>query len=297
MQMASNPLRIERSANQTADVKVSVVLLVKNGMPDLAELLRRLMNQDFDEPFEIVAVDSGSTDGSLEALRNVGARVHRIRPSEFRFGPTRQLAFSLTRAPIIITLSQDVLPLDDRFLEQMIAPIRSRKTDLVRCQDQLPEGVKNFWVRQNQLYTIRIFPDLPDDYWISCHCLAISREAWEKTGFGQTPMSEDKYLAQSAFKLRLRTFVIQQPLILHGHDYNLQTLMKRFYNEGIGARWAGGRFNFRDMLKALGRIGIWRWTVRATLRREITTPAEVLFCIVQPLMLWLGYRFGKKYWK
>src|SRR5439155_10576492 len=62
---------------------VSIALLVKNGMPHVADLLRRLKSQVVDFPFEIVAVDSGSRDGSDHALLDAGARLHRIEPSEF----------------------------------------------------------------------------------------------------------------------------------------------------------------------------------------------------------------------
>ena len=71
---------------------VSVVVPVKNGARYLAELLDAISRQRIDAAVEVLVVDSGSSDGSLDIARAAGARVIEIEPSEFGHGSTRNLA-------------------------------------------------------------------------------------------------------------------------------------------------------------------------------------------------------------
>ena len=59
---------------------VSVVIPVKDGARHLAEVLAALADQAVEH--DLLVVDSGSTDGSVEIARAAGARVHLIAPEE-----------------------------------------------------------------------------------------------------------------------------------------------------------------------------------------------------------------------
>ena len=71
---------------------VSVVLPVKNGARHLREVLEAISRQRIDAAVEVLVVDSGSSDGSVEIARAAGARVIEIEPAEFGHGSTRNLA-------------------------------------------------------------------------------------------------------------------------------------------------------------------------------------------------------------
>src|SRR3954449_1557175 len=86
---------------------ISVLIPVKNGGDDLARCLERINAQRLDEDVEIVVVDSGSTDGSVQAALQAGARVHEIPPEEFDHGSTRNLAASLAQGETFVFTSQD----------------------------------------------------------------------------------------------------------------------------------------------------------------------------------------------
>lgn len=57
---------------------ISVILAVHNGLPYLAQALDSLISQDFTD-WELLAVDDGSTDGTLELLQTYARRDARIR--------------------------------------------------------------------------------------------------------------------------------------------------------------------------------------------------------------------------
>ena len=83
---------------------VSIVLLTWNGGSGLRELVGAIARQRADFAFEIVAVDSGSIDGTAEWLEQSPsvARVVRIPPEQFNHGTTRNLAIEQARGAMVV---------------------------------------------------------------------------------------------------------------------------------------------------------------------------------------------------
>ena len=68
-----------------------------NGGADLPRLLDAIAAQEGPFRPSVVAVDSGSTDGTLDLLRAHGARILTVAPGEFNHGETRNLALRCRR--------------------------------------------------------------------------------------------------------------------------------------------------------------------------------------------------------
>jgi glycosyltransferase involved in cell wall biosynthesis len=84
--------RLSRVAPESvADLKVSVVIPVYNGIADGLEPLLESLRRQTHRNLEIVAVDSGSTDQSVPLLEQYGAKVVKIRKEEFRHDYARNL--------------------------------------------------------------------------------------------------------------------------------------------------------------------------------------------------------------
>ena len=99
---------------------VTVAIPVLNGAAYLDEVLSAVRAQVVDRDVEILIVDSGSTDGSLEIARTHGARVTEIPASEFSHGGTRNLLMELARGSHVAFLTQDATPADDRWLAALL---------------------------------------------------------------------------------------------------------------------------------------------------------------------------------
>ncbi len=93
---------------------ISVVVSLYNERPALDELCRRLIAvlSALAQPFEIIFVDDGSTDGSIEKLREFRSVYPSVRYLRFRrnFGKSAALAagFRAARYDIIATLDGDL---------------------------------------------------------------------------------------------------------------------------------------------------------------------------------------------
>src|SRR6476619_1367183 len=93
---------------------ISVVIALYNERPALDELCRRLtaVLSSLDRRYELVFVDDGSTDGSIDMLRELRATYPAVRYIRFRrnFGKSAALAagFRAARYDTIATLDADL---------------------------------------------------------------------------------------------------------------------------------------------------------------------------------------------
>src|SRR5512135_356152 len=99
---------------------VSILILTKNGGTDFRACLEQVHAQSTTRPSEIIVVDSGSTDGTIEFARSLGARVKQIAPEAFHHARTRNLAAGMARGQVLVFLSQDAIPASGRWLEAVV---------------------------------------------------------------------------------------------------------------------------------------------------------------------------------
>lgn len=107
--------------------RCSVCIPTWNGEAFLRRLLPALAAQELAGGFEIVAVDSSSTDRSRGLLEAASARVRTIPKAEFRHGATRNLAGSDARGELLVFLSQDALPAGNDFLARLLEPFNDAR--------------------------------------------------------------------------------------------------------------------------------------------------------------------------
>ena len=75
---------------------------------------------------QLIVVDSGSTDGSLEQARAAGAEIVPIKVSEFTYGRALNLGFAAARHGWVLALSAHTVPMRPDFLDLYRAGIAGR---------------------------------------------------------------------------------------------------------------------------------------------------------------------------
>ena len=73
---------------------------------------------------DMVVVDSGSRDGTVEIARSHGARVLELSPAEFDYSKALNLGIEHVRGELIVSLSAHAIPVDEHVLERISAPFR-----------------------------------------------------------------------------------------------------------------------------------------------------------------------------
>lgn len=109
--------------------RVSIVIPTRNAGPAFEHTLEAIADQDLAEPYEVLVIDSGSTDGTPELAARHGARVMVIGPATFGHGRTRNAAIATCAGEYAVLTVQDAVPADERWLAA-----------LVRAMDEHPDA-------------------------------------------------------------------------------------------------------------------------------------------------------------
>ena len=107
-------------------MKASVIIPTCNGGNTLVDVVNSLIQQQFSQKWEIVLIDSESTDASLSKIstliskNSIKHKVISINRRNFRHGTTRNQAISQCSGEFIALLTQDSIPTDNYWLQQLI---------------------------------------------------------------------------------------------------------------------------------------------------------------------------------
>jgi rhamnosyltransferase len=111
-------------ATYAGSVDATVFIPTFNGEKYLDRLLTALEFQAFEGNFEILIIDSGSTDKTLAIIaQHPMVRLVQIPSSEFGHGKTRNVAASLARGKYIAFLSHDAIPIGSLWLASLLQPL------------------------------------------------------------------------------------------------------------------------------------------------------------------------------
>jgi len=301
----------------TNRVHVSVLLPTKNGERYLAEVVESIRKQQgaFDLR-EIIAVDSGSRDRTLQILRQHQVRLWQIRPEEFGHGKTRNFAAAQARGEFLVFLSQDAIPANEHWLEHLLAPLRedpliagafSRHRPRPNCHPMEWHRIVAYELHsqsEGQVYTAAGNPDYernPARYRIFANSSsAIRRAVWEQIPFPEVEFAEDQAWAEQVLTAGYKTAYAAKSVVVHSHSYGPWVNFCRHFEHARAMRelFAQPRsLTLRDCIPAALRVArtdlaFWyhqNGQSKTQVLRQWALPA-VGWHLAANLGLWLGER-------
>src|ERR1039457_6602344 len=91
-------------------VETSVLVLAKNEEHNVPKCLDAIFSQRVKSDFEVVFIDSGSSDRTVEIAKQYSVQLHQIPPEQFHHSRTRNLAATLSRGKFLVYLAADAFP-------------------------------------------------------------------------------------------------------------------------------------------------------------------------------------------
>jgi GT2 family glycosyltransferase len=235
---------------------VSLVLPVKNQERDVRELLPLVLAQRASARLEIVAVDSGSQDGTVAALMEMGATVVAIDPSDFDHGLTRNLAAEYAQGEVFAFLSGRSRPTDEHWLAPLLSVLDEDPHAAGACSRVLPRlGADPLTVRDGERElsgssrrTRKVIEDWESYRALSAHerrvllnfhtvGAALRRDAFEQVPFrAVATLGEDLMWAREVLEAGWSLWHEPASVVHHSHDYTLRELFARNVDDGVANR-------------------------------------------------------------
>ncbi|HUR34415.1 MAG TPA: glycosyltransferase [Vicinamibacterales bacterium] len=216
---------------------VSIVLPTRNGMDTLPGVLAGISTQEFDGAVEIVAIDTASTDGTVDHLRPRVTRLLHVDAGAFNHGLTRNRAIEATCGQFVVLLSQDAEPANAHWLSRLVAPLRARALVAGSFARQVPRAgtgaiVRHYhaqWAgsspqpRTASIASATAFQALrPLEQMRLCTfdnvCSCVRREVWTMHPFPRTPIAEDLEWAREVLLAGYEIDYVPDSVVVHSHD-------------------------------------------------------------------------------
>ena len=237
---------------------ISILLLTHNGAETLPRVLESVRAQAVPFPIEVVAMDSGSRDGTAELLRSRTERVIEIREEEFNHGTTRNMGVEACRAPLVVLLVQDAEPASKDWLARLTAPLMADEQAGGAAPGgrplagayarQIPRGDASGVVRS---YLSRYLAASPAPRRQSCAgqegfealspaarlaactfdnvCSCIRRDVWKRHPFQAAPIAEDLAWAKEVMLAGYDLAYVPEAAVVHSHDRPAGYELRRAY--------------------------------------------------------------------
>ncbi len=205
-------------------------------LPEVFEALDQQRYRDF----EVLLVDSGSTDHTRDIAVANGARIVRLRSEDFTFGHSLNVGVKESQGKFIAILSAHAIPASDAWLDRLVAPLRRDQVAMV-YGGQRGHAISKFSEARD---FERLFPEQqhdevdPEIPFANNANSAIRRDLWEQHPFDEgLPGLEDIEWAKYWMECDRTVTYEPEASIIHVHTETWAQVRRRYHREGMAARW------------------------------------------------------------
>ena len=232
-------------------VKCSLVIRCYNEEQHIGRLLSGILQQTVQD-YEIIVVDSGSTDATVAIASRYPIKLLSIQPQEFSFGRALNLGCQAATGDIIVIASAHVYPVYRDWLEQLLVPFRDPKIAITYGKQRGNQQTK---YSEHQVFA-KWFPD--ESHWYQDHPFcnnanaAIRRSLWQQLPYDETLTGlEDLDWAKRVLGLGYQLAYVAEAEIVHVHEETPNKIYNRYRREAIALKriFPQEHFHFIDFLR------------------------------------------------
>lgn len=226
---------------------VSIIMRSYNEGWALRETLPAIQRQEY-RNWELIVIDSGSTDGSVELIRNARPR-HFIQIAPHEYNPARVLnhGLQLAQTEFAIFLNSDATPQGTGWLRPLVAALHDPQNAAVfGRQIPRPDCQAVFACDYDRCFG----PNRDSAKWEHFFSMASSglrKDVWAKRGFlDKFQYSEDDEYSRWCKAQGYRVVYCPESVAMHSHNYTPEQAYQRNYGEGraLAGVWPGQPTDF-----------------------------------------------------
>ena len=214
---------------------VTVVIRALNEAEFLPECLSSVLDQDYDGEIEIVLVDSGSTDRTVEIAESYNCKIVHIEKSDFSFGRSLNIGCSAASGDVLVLLSAHCIPTDRFWLKNLVQPISDGVCEYSYGRQIERAGISKF---SEGMVFKKYYPEKSSSPQVGYFCnnanSAIKRTTWDTLRFNEVLTGlEDMELARRLVSAGGSVSYISESMVEHIHRENWARIKIRYEREAV----------------------------------------------------------------
>jgi rhamnosyltransferase len=286
-------------------VMISIIIPTYNASQYLSNLLESIKLQNIPK-YEIIIIDSGSTDDTINIAESFGVRILCIRKSEFDHGGTRKKAGLLSYGDILVFLSQDVILKDKNSIKKLIEPLYNDKRIAACYGRQLPKKNASPFAThlRNYNYTNKSYFRTIEDknkfgfktIFFSDSFSTYKKQILEEIGWFNLNLifGEDSHVCAKILKSGYIIGYVAEANVFHSHNYSIFQEFMRYFDIGVFHKTE------YQLLEEFGHIGNEGKKYLLSEIKYILLKGELYLLFelfLRNILKYIGYKMGLNYEK
>jgi len=222
---------------------ISIIIPTYNAQNYLPKLLDKLQTQTIKE-YELIIIDSSSKDNTVEIAKEFTDNVIVIPQNEFDHGGTRAKAGQIAKGEILVYLTQDALPFDNKTIENIIKVFEDEKVGAAYGR-QLSYEDTNLFGKHLREFNYRETSYVRDKSdikqfglktaFLSDSFAAYRKSALESIGWFEDNLilGEDTYAGAKMILSDYTLAYVSEAKVYHSHSYTVWQEFKRYFDIGV----------------------------------------------------------------
>ncbi|BCU79586.1 glycosyltransferase [Luteolibacter sp. LG18] len=213
---------------------VSVVMRCKDEAWAVGDTLRMLKDQDYPGTIQLVVIDSGSTDGSVEIIRAAGPdKLIEIQPHEYIPGVVMNRGARECDHEWIVYLNADATPANRQWLRELLLPCLQAPAFGAGFSRQIPRPDCQAVFAHD--YDRCFGPERESKHW--GHFFSMVSSITRRSVLEKEPFREDlQYAEDDEWTRRLlakgyQVIFAEESVAIHSHNYTLKQCFKRSFGD------------------------------------------------------------------
>jgi glycosyltransferase involved in cell wall biosynthesis len=240
---------------------ISIIIRTKDEEENVGQVLKNIYLQKIEQKFEVIVIDSGSTDKTIDIARQYDVKIINIPASRFTYGYSLNYGIQNSSGDIICCLSAHCIPYNDKWLSELVNPILESKVHATYGRQIPLEEVNPF----EELFLQKHFPE--DEKkggrvsFSNANC-AFIRRMWDEMKFDECIPGWEDYLWYLLIKNKFKFHYVRDACVTHSHPFSLNRIARTAYQDGKALRYIKDKYDFNILERTSSTIGKFRYVIK-----------------------------------
>ena len=228
---------------------ISIIIPTKNGGHDIEKCLSGVFHQETDYSFEVIIIDSGSSDDTVQVVKKFPVTLVAMKPEDFNHGKVRNLGGRLAQGRYIVYLTQDAYPANEHWLQNLarnlekdgkVAGVYSRQLPKPDCNLLEVKRISKAFGPIRQIKNrdgiregahFKEVSNLTQLIQFSNVSSCLRKNIWAKISFNDNSIfGEDQEWAKEILEAGYSIVYEPQSVVYHSHNDSLKRQFKRSFD-------------------------------------------------------------------